>query len=285
MKFLFAAFAAGLLVLPTGLAGQEHRRSWVFLDNRLDVAVLTAAPGTLHVVRGERGRIEVASRSTGDGFAAFGLGGGHTRQLSLTGAGTDMLHYLVVVPERVAVRVRLPDGQTVSMTPRQQHASHSWGESDSATAAARLEPTAAAPLHPTAAAAAPLQPTTAGGLFVAHRQTWAPRVVDVPDLASVRSIAVRFEGGEFRVAASRPLVVEAGSRSHMELNVAGEPIDLVLYVPRGRATFTLRSGDVRIAESVGDRPRAICSNVVIHRPTADQSWFTFYPQAGRLDCP
>jgi hypothetical protein len=269
MKFLFAAFAAGLLVLPTGLAGQEHRRSYVFLDNRLDVAVLTTAPGTLHVVRGGRGRIEVASRSTGDGFAAFGLGGGHTRQLSLTGAGTDMLHYLVVVPERVAVRVRLPDGQTVSMTPRQQHASHSWGESDIATATA----------------AAPLQPTTAGGLFVAHRQTWAPRVVDVPDLASVRSIAVRFEGGEFRVAASRPLVVEAGSRSHMELHVAGEPIDLVLYVPRGRAAFTLRSGDVRIAESVGDRPRAICSNVVIHKPTADQSWFTFYPQAGRLDCP
>jgi hypothetical protein len=218
-----------------------------------------------------------------------------------------MLHYLVVVPERVAVRVRLPDGQAVSMTPRQQHASYSWGESDTATAtaaaplqpttagAAWLEPAAAAPLHPTAAAAArpelagaaaaPLHPTTAGGLFIAHRQTWAPQVVDVPALASVRSIGVRFEGGEFRVAASRPLVVEPGSRTHMELNVAGEPIDLVLYVPRGRAAFTLRSGDVRIAESVGDRPRAICSNVVIHRPTADQSWFTFFPQAGRLDCP
>jgi hypothetical protein len=55
-------------------------------------------------------------------------------------------------------------------------------------------------------------------------------------------------------------------------------------VPRGRAPFTLRSGGVALASFGGDRAEALCRNVVIHNPVPHQTWFTFYPQAGRLDC-
>jgi hypothetical protein len=272
------ALACAVALPSTQAAAQEldvTRRAYTFLDNRLTVAVLADAPGTLQVLRGERGRIEVAARSS-NGFAGFGLGGGPTRQLRLTAVGSESVQYLVVVPEGVSVRVQLPAGNSVSLASRQPAATYTWQG-----AADRAEGAAATPPVPTAG---DLLATTWSGLHVVHRATWAPRVIDVPELGSVRSISVRFEGGEFRVAASRPLAVQAGSRDHLALRVDGAPLDLVIYVPRGQAAFTLRSGDVRIAESVGDRPRAICQNVVIHNPTQAQTWLTFYPQLGQLDC-
>lgn len=277
-----AVLAAAVLAvagLPTTAAAQEQdvtRRTWTFLDNRLDVAVMAGAPGVLHVVRGERGRIEVAARSR-DGFPGFGLGGSHTRQLRLTAVGSEEVQYLVVVPERVSVRVHLPNGGSTALAPTEPAASFTWGAGDAG--ASRLQPD---DVHH--AAADRLRPTTGGGLFVAHSATWAPTLVDIPDLAAVRSLSLRFEGGEFRVAASRPLQVRGGSRSSMRIDVAGEPVDIVLYVPRGRAGFTLRSGSATIAESVSGVPRAVCGNVVIQHPTQHQTWFTFHPQAGRLDC-
>jgi hypothetical protein len=270
MRSAVTALAFALLMLPQAADAQEldvTRRAYTFLDSRLDVNVLANAPGVLHVVRGERGRIEVAARSR-DGFAGFGLGGSPTRQLRLTAVGSERVQYLVVVPEHVAVRVLLPTGGSVSLAPRAPAGTYTWGDTDPvATRAAEL----------------PL-PTTGAGLFIAHAATWAPSVVDIPDLASVRSVSVRFEGGTFRVAASRPLSVTPGSRTHMALQVGGEPLDLVLFVPRGAAPFTLRSGGTRIAQSIAGRPQAICRNVVIQNPTADQTWLTFYPQAGQLDC-
>jgi hypothetical protein len=263
---------AAAALLPATASAQEQdvsRRSWIFLDNRLDVAVLADAPGVLHVVRGERGRIEVAARSR-DGFPGFGLGGSHTRQLRLTAVGSENVQYLVVVPEHVSVRVQLPHGGSMSLAPRSPSGTYSWG----AAAESRG-------VH--GSDESPLQ-RTMGGLYVAHAATWAPAVVDIPDLASVRSLSVRFEGGEFRVAASRPLAVTGGSRTALQVDVSGEPLDLVLYVPRGRAAFAVRSGATTLAESVGGVPRALCSSVIIQSPTEHQSWLTFHPQAGRLDC-
>jgi hypothetical protein len=278
---VLAAAALAVVGLPAAAAAQEQdvtRRTWTFLDNRLDVAVMADAPGVLHVVRGERGRIEVAARSR-DGFPGFGLGGSHTRQLRLTAVGSEAVQYLVVVPERVSVRVHLPNGGTTSLASRETAASFSWGATDSDDTARH---TVMDDVHHAAGDA--LRPTTRGGLFVAHSTTWAPALVDIPDLNAVRSISVRFEGAEFRVAASRPLQVRGGSPSALRIDVAGDPVDVVLYVPRGRAGFALRSGSATIAESTAGVPRAVCGNVVIQQPTAHQTWFTFHPQAGRLDC-
>jgi hypothetical protein len=268
MRPAVALLAFAALLLPAAASAQEQdvtRRTYTFLSHRLDVAILADAPGVLQVLRGERGRIEVAARSR-DGFPGFGLGGSHTPQLRLTAVGSEAVQYLVVVPEHVSVRVRLPQGAMLSLAPRAPAGTYTWGGTSDE-----------------AAARAPL-PTTAGGLFLAHTASWAPRTVDIPDLASIRSLSVRFGSGDFRVAASRPLTVAPASRTDLQLDIAGDPLDLVIYVPGGRAPFTLRSGSLVIAESVVGVPRPLCGNVIIQSPTEHQTWLTFRPQAGRLDC-
>lgn len=288
MRAALVILAAAVLLPAVPVTGQEldvSRRTYTFLDNRLDVAVLAHVPGTIQVMRGERGRIEVAARSR-DGFPGFGLGGTHTRQLRLTAVGSESVQYLVVVPENVSVRVQLPSGASASLPPRQALGTWSWDGDAVATGqtAAMAAPAATQGGGTISMAEELLLSTTHSGLYVAHRSAWAPGVVDIPDLASVRSVSLRFEGAEFRVAASRPLAVSPADRGHVELRVDGEPLDLVIYLPRGSAAFQLRSGNVRIAESVGDRPRPLCGNVVIQHPTPSQVWLSFYPQGGRLDC-
>jgi hypothetical protein len=272
MRSATVLLAAAALLFPGAASAQEQdvtRRTYTFLDNRLDVAVTADAPGVLHVVRGQRGRIEVAARSR-DGFPGFGLGGTHTRQLQLTAVGSESVQYLVVVPERVSVRVRLPQGGSVTLAPHTPNGRYSWGATEPVAVSHGSDDM-------------PL-PTLTGGLFLAYRSVWAPGVLDLRGLESVRSLSVRFEGTDFRLASSRPLSVTPGSRSLMRLDLAGEPVDLVLYVPRGRAPFTLRSGNMVIAEQVGGTPRAVCDNVIIQSPTEYQTWLTFRTHAGRLDC-
>jgi hypothetical protein len=274
MKPVLALIAAAFATLPVAAAAQEldvTRRQYTFLNSRLDVAVLAEAPGVLHLVRGQEGRLEVAARSR-DGFAGFGLGGNATRELRLSAVGSESVQYMVVVPERVIVYVRLPDGQRRSLGPGQRSGTYTWSTAPVTTAMPPVMP------------AVPEVDLAAGGVYVAHRAVWAPEVINVPELAAIRTLSIRFEGSEFRVGASRPLVVQPGSRSHMDVRVDGDPLDLVIYVPRGRAPFALRSGGVTLATLSADRAETQCRNVVIHNPVAEQTWFTFYPQAGRLDC-
>jgi hypothetical protein len=295
MKCTMAVLALAIL-LPNAAAAQDgvNRRTYTFLENHLDVAVIAEVPGVLQVVRGERGRVEVAGRSL-DGFPGSALGGRITRQLRLTAVGAQAVEYLVVVPEHVVVRIQLPDGTAASLAPGAAAASYRWLAAGAAgPVGARYLSGAANGIHGTAlpgtppdAGHLPHEPQlmrTAGGLFVAHQSAWAPAVIDVPDLASIRSLDVRFEGGDFRVAASRPLSVERGDASHFVLRADGEPVDIVLFIPRGSGRFILRADGVRIAESVAGQPRALCSNVVIQHPTVHQTWLTFRPQAGRIDC-
>jgi hypothetical protein len=283
MKSVFTLLIMTAAVLPTSLAAQEldvTRKRYTFLDNRLDIAVLADAPGVLQVVRGQRGLVEVAARSR-DGFAAFALGGNTTRELRLTAVGSEAVNYLVVVPERVYIRVLLPEGRSMTLGPTQAVGTWEWGT---------LPPRSAPAGAPGGAPPTPSSPVPSagdaelGGMYTVHRDTWAPQVIDVPNLDAVRTISLRFEGGEFRVAASRPLAVQPGSRSHMELRLDGEPVDVVIYVPRGRADFALRSGGQTLARMAADQPTALCGNVVVHAPSTEQTRLTFYPQAGRLDC-
>jgi hypothetical protein len=274
MKSVLIFAVAIVAAFPGAAAGQETdvtRREYTFLSNHLDVAVLAEAPGVLHVVRGQQGRIEVAARSR-EGFAGFGLGGNVTRELRLSAVGSESVQYMVVVPERVTVRVQLPDGQRRSLGPAQRAGTYSWAGH------ATPVPTGLS------AAAGPAVPHSPDGVYIAHRDVWAPEVINVENLASVRSLSIRFEGSEFRVGASRPLVLQPGSRTRMDVRAEGEPFDLVIYVPRGRAPLSLRSGGMVLASYGGDRAEALCRNVVIHKPVVGQTWLTFYPQAGQLDC-
>jgi hypothetical protein len=283
MKLAAATLALAIIAVPAPARAQTadvDRRVYTFLDNRLEVAVVTDAPGELQVVRGERGRIEVASRSS-DGFAGAGLGGALTRQLRLTAVGTGDVQYLVVVPEHVNVRVYLPDGESATLASSEPAASFSWGRAGGhGLLHGDWDAHSAGPPGELAAMA----PTTTGGLYVVHDLHRAPAVVDLPDLAAVRSLSLRFEGNAFRIAASRPLRVEPGSPSRMELRIAGEPTDIVLYIPRDAGGFTLTAAGNRVAETAAGRPRALCGNVIVQEPTPHQIWLTFRPQTGRLDC-
>jgi hypothetical protein len=272
---LLAAVSCLALAMPFAASAQETavtRRAYTFLDDRLVVSVHGGTPGQLRIVRGEAGRVEVAARSL-DGFAGFGLGGTITPELRLTAVGSEQVGYLVVVPEQVRIVVHLPDGARATVPGRAPIASYSWGADDAS---------GRAPDDP--AAQLPLMPTLPNGLFLIHASRWAPPLVDVPSLDAVRTLSVRFEGSEFRVAASRPLSLSAGEASRLELRLAGEPVDVVVYVPYGAASFHVRSGAQRLVDVVSGRPRALCGNVVVQSPTPQQHWLTFHPQAGRLDC-
>jgi hypothetical protein len=298
----FTAIAAFLTLLPSAAHTQQdvNRRAYNFLENHLEIAVVAEAPGVLQVMRGERGRVEVAARSL-DGFSGSALGGHLTRQLRLTAVGAGTVEYLVVVPDHVNVRIHLPDGSSASVPPRAPVASFRWAADAPIGAAAVPQfqwAAGAAASHRAgmdAAAAAAEQElralpqpqllrTTGSGLYVVHSSSRTPGVIEVPDLAAVRSLELRFEGSEFRVAASRALAMEPGDAGLFVIRVHGEPLDLVIYVPRETHAFHMNAAGVRIAEAVGGRPRALCGNVVVQSPTDFQTWLTFRPQDGRIDC-
>lgn len=281
MKHLLTAVALAV-ALPAAADAQRDvtRRSYTFLEDRLVIEVLAEAPGELQVVRGQRGRVEVAARSS-DGFAGFGLGGDFTRHLRLTAVGSDAVQYLVVVPEHVAVSVVLPRGGTAHVPNRDGLASYRWGEDAGRADEIRSDDAAAAPIM----AVEPIVPTTSAGLYVVHSgRGRVPSLVDVPELASVRSMSVRVEGDDFRVAATRPLALTPGDAGHMVIRVDGEPLDLVLFVPRGSSGFELRSGSRRIADVAFGRPRSYCGNTVVQQPTPHQDWLTVFPTDGSVSC-
>jgi hypothetical protein len=281
MKYLVAALVCAA-ALPASVDAQRDvtRRAWTFLDNRLVVAVHAEAPGELQVIRGQRGRVEVAARSE-FGFAGFGFGGDITRQLRLTAVGADAVQYLVVVPEHVVVRVQLPDGAAGTVSSRDGVATYRWG--DSAFRGADTGDFAPDDLRPRDAEPSAMLPTTGTGLFVVHSGNRAPAVVDVPDLASIRSLAVRVQGDHFSIAASRPLALERGNADRVQVRVSGEPLDVVVFVPRGTSRFQLRSG-AALADVTAGRPRALCGGAVVQAPTPNQDWLTLFPRDGRLEC-
>ena len=284
MKQILTAIALAAL-LPAAASAQRDvtRRAYTFLEDRLVVAVHAEAPGELQVVRGQRGRVEVAARSR-YGFAGFGLGGDYTRQLSLTAVGSDEVQYLVVVPEHVYVRVQLPNGGTADVPGRDGVSTYRWGDAFNDRAMRgddRGRDYADVPMT----ADLPIPPTTASGLYIVHAGgRRAPSLVNVPDLASVRSLSVRIEGSDFRIASSRPLALRPGDEDHMVVRVDGEPLDLVLYLPRGTSGFQLRSGSLRVADVTAGRPRSYCGSTVVQQPTPSQNWLTVFPSSGSMQC-
>lgn len=257
-----------LLVLTSGTASSQEydvtRRSYTFLGDRLVVQVESEVPGTLRVIRGEGGRVDVAGRAR-EGFVGFGLGGELTQQLRLSAVGGIEVEYLIVVPEDVRLTVQLPDRRGSDLGPRQRSAVFHWGPED------RISESVLLPTH--------------FGLYVVHSSTWAPASLDLPDLAAIRSVSVRFEGGTFRIAASRPLTLQPGApQAGIELRISGEPVDIVVHVPVGTAPFSVRAAGQRLVSVAGGRPTTSCTGVAVQQPTSHQVWFNFYPQAGRVSC-
>lgn len=108
---LRAAYAATLLLALPAAGGAQHpevrHERLTFLGTELTIDVLTDAPGSLRLIHGQPGQVEVTARAPG-GVAGFGLAGEDRTRLELTAAGAGQVYYIVVVPSDARVHIRLP---------------------------------------------------------------------------------------------------------------------------------------------------------------------------------
>lgn len=130
-----AAFAlpalAGTLTLPAladarDRGGDTVRRVYTFLGSRLSIRIDAEVPGTVRLIRGETGRIEVTGRAP-RGIPGFGLSDRVVDELRMTVVGGERVDYIVVVPEAVRVEVRLPDRHVAEVLgAHQDAATYRW---------------------------------------------------------------------------------------------------------------------------------------------------------------
>ncbi len=126
---------AAALVLPNALAAQEaappeaypatFQRAFVFLDSDLRITIAGEAAGTIQLVRGEAGRIDLTARGVGS-MPAAGLVGGSPSELTLTSAGATRADYVLVVPGDVRVTVSRAGQPGVTLGTLDREARWSW---------------------------------------------------------------------------------------------------------------------------------------------------------------
>ena len=131
------ALVGAALAFPVGMAAQEAapvaalagartvQRAFVFLDGDLRVTIAGEAPGTIQVVRGEQGRIDLTARGTGAAPAA-GLSGGTPSELTLASSGASRADYVLVVPTDVRVTIARAGQPGVTMGTLDRQARWSW---------------------------------------------------------------------------------------------------------------------------------------------------------------
>lgn len=266
------SFRAGLacLLLVTPVAGQERqvaRRQYTFLDNTLTIDVLSEASGVLRVLRGEPGLVEVAARAP-KGFPAFAMGGREGHDLRLTAMGAERVDFLVVVPEDVRVRIRLPDRRHVEIASSSRPAAtYSWGPNPPSTGEA---PAVALP--------------PPGGMYLSYYSESVPRVFSIRDVAGVQRLEVRFEGTDFRVSTSRPVTIDAGRSDAIDFRAGQPPMNLVLTLPGDAADFRLVVGGKTAVEARSGEVRTFCERFISQRTQDGRRWYTFVASGDRLIC-
>lgn len=265
-----AVLFAGLAVLAAAMpvSAQEYgvnRRVFTFLDNEVTIEVAAETGGTLHVVRGEPGRLDVSGRVEG-GFSSFALGGRGNR-LRLTAVGGESASFIVVVPEEAYLRVQLPNRRNPVGNTRPGGTFH-WDAPGSLAA------------H-TAPRAAPAP----DGFATGHIAAEAPRVVNVPNLNSARTITVRVQSGPFEVGGTQWMSVQHGSTTSLEIRTGSDAQDLDIVVPVGTRDFTLRLGGRTALVVRAPEITAYCEPM-IEQVLAGGAVrrYTFTPEMGRLRC-
>jgi len=271
--------AALTLALAAPVAAQETevaRRTFTFVNNDLTIEVLGTAPGELHLMRGQAGQIEVAARAD-DGIAGFGLAGDARDRLKLTAVGGERVTFLVVVPSDLRVRVELPEQPVAEIFGSlDQAASYSWRGAESKP---RLEQAAPPP---------EATPSTAGlveeGLYISYARLRAPTTVSVRDASAMRTVAVRWEGKEFRVAGNHRVDVLTRGSDVVLVHAERLSTDLVVTVPAATREFVLQIGDATAFMLSQGRAAALCSPVIEQHLDGGRKWFTFTPENGKLNC-
>ncbi|MGH7476080.1 MAG: hypothetical protein ACRELD_07310 [Longimicrobiales bacterium] len=253
--FLFGAPAAAQ-------HGPVQQRSYTYGGTELEITVLTESAGELHVMRGGHGRVEVLARP-GSGVAAFGLGGRESQELRLTAVDADHINFVVVVPERVRVRVRLPDRLLAeSVSNFQPLTRYAWQ--------GRSMPRD--PAMPSGAAAPIRRHEGRASLFESVR---TPRELALA-APSPRVLTVRTGEARFRISADRPLEVEElGDAMRLVGGPNASGGDIVVELPLGTTDFTLRTAGGPLLRIEGGQLHLICKSAVDQRLDAQRRWLTF----------
>jgi hypothetical protein len=274
--------AIGLGSAPAWAQQDVVRHSYTFFDRHITIDVAGPASGSLQVVRGESGRIDVAARSP-EGVPGFALGGQRRDQLRLSAVGATATDFMVVVPENVVVNVRLP-GQA-EVAPAEPHlptATWRWEAVSPAGTGDAPAPAPAPAAAPTGYFSTTAVPPLAApfGQHLAYAAHAAPALVDLPSLDAVRSITVIVTGDHFRLHSSRPLMLRPGAASHLELRLAGEPVDVTLHVPAG-ARFRVTAGDATLLAVQNRMAETPCIPAAV---LDGGQRIVLTPMRGQIDC-
>ncbi len=141
MKGWQVVLVGAALALPVGVRAQQAapeyqpattQRAFVFLEDELRVTIAGEAAGTIQVMRGEQGRIDLTARGVGAAPAA-GLLGGTPSELTLASAGATRTDYVLVVPADVRVTIRRAGHPGVTMGTLDREARWSWPAQPGAT--------------------------------------------------------------------------------------------------------------------------------------------------------
>jgi hypothetical protein len=260
---------AGLLglILATPVMGQRQvaRRQYTFLDTNLTIDVQSDASGILRIMRGEAGLVEVAARAP-KGFPAFGMGGRQGDELRLSSMGAERVDFMVIVPEDVRVRVRLPDRRHVEIASSNPSATYQWG----ANAPPATDDTRAVP--------------PADGMYLSYQNEAVPRTFTISDVAGIARLDVRFEGADFRVSTSRLVTLNPGRSDAINFRAGQPPLNLVLSLPSNTADFRLILGARIGLEARNGEIRLFCEQFISQKLEDGRRVYNFIASGGRLIC-
>ncbi|MEX2281051.1 MAG: hypothetical protein WEE89_01035 [Gemmatimonadota bacterium] len=241
------------------------RRAFTFLDGTLTIDVISEGSGSLQILRGEAGRIEVAARAP-RGLPGFALGGREGDELRLTALGAGQVDYLVMVPEDIRVRVRLPERRNVEVPSTRPAANYTWGRQPQRS---RLADLAAM--------------TPEGGYYLSYHSRGVPRTLSVDDPGNLALLEVRFGGNDFRLETDRPVAVREGRADHIEYRAGQAGSKLIATLPIDTREFRLVLGGKLALEAKGGEIRSYCEQLVSQRLREGRIIYTYTP-SNRLIC-
>lgn len=290
MRRLTITGCVALLAAAVPVSAQQWgvtRRVYTFLDTELTVEVVMEAPGTLQMVHGLGGQVEVMGRAL-HGMAASALSDKNGATLRLTAVGADRAQYTVVVPNNVYVQVKLPDRQvTETFSTMAGAKTYTWQATPGQGSGAGTAGPGANMLDRRTPAAMSVRASpspTSSFLFTTYAGTSAPDMVTFPSASVLRTLTVRLEGDQFRVEASRPMTLRQGDPKAIAIRPVGPPMDVVLVVPVDTRNFVVEVGGQAALAVVRGRPMSMCTPVVEQLLEGDRLWYTFSPVNGMLSC-
>lgn len=288
MKWLTIAGCVALLAAAQPIAAQQWdvtRRVYTLLDTDLKVDVVTNAPGTLQMMHGQAGQVEVTGRAL-NGMAASALSDKDVTTLRLTAVGAERVEYIVVVPNNVYVVVKLPDRDVPeTFSTMSGSTSYSWKATPTQNPDTAVGgPDVRVPGSRQVADATAARSVSPTGLFTTYADASAPDVVTFPSAAVIRTLTVRLEGDQFRVESSRPMTLRPGDPKSIAIRPVGPPMDVVLVVPAATRDFLVEVGGQPAMAVVEGRPTSMCTPVVEQLLEGNRLWYTFSPVDGALSC-